>query len=95
MTPNWNREFKAPTDEKKYTIDWSNDLGAETISSDVWTIDSGLTDDGQTNDTTTSTIDVSGGTAGYTYKLSCAITTSTADVHVKEIYIRVQNHLAG
>ncbi len=88
-------EFKAPGDKKRYTLDWSNDLGAETISAVTWTIDSGITNESESNDTTTSTIEISSGTLGYTYQLSCAMTTSTGDIHVKDFSLRVQEHQAG
>jgi uncharacterized phage protein (predicted DNA packaging) len=59
-----------------YQIDWSNELGSDTISTSTWTVPSGLTQDSDTKTDTTATIWLSGGTAGAEYTLLNTIVTS-------------------
>lgn len=87
---------KAPNDNYKYTVEWAAELGADTISTSSWTVESGITNDGDTTDNVTqTTIDLSGGTAGTTYTLTNQITTAGGDVWEKELYIKVQNQILG
>lgn len=90
---------KAPNDNYSYSVDWSNELGADTINASpggsTWTADAGITIDSEVNDTTTTTIDLSGGTAGVTYKLTNQINTAGGDVYEKDIFIKVQNQILG
>lgn len=86
---------KSPNDNYEFTLDWVGELGADTISTSAWTVGAGITKDGDTNDTTTTTIDLSGGVAGTTYKLTNQITTAGGDVYEKDIFIKVQQQLVG
>lgn len=70
-----------------YVVDWSNLLvSGETIASSSWTVASGITKDSDTNDTTTTTIVVSGGTEGQTYNLTNTIVTSDTPART---YVRI------
>lgn len=55
---------------------WADHLGEDTISSSSWTVQDGLTADSDTNDDTTTTLWLSGGTHGQTY--ICENTVETA-----------------
>src|SRR5512147_1489232 len=68
--------YKYPTDNLDYTIDWSADLGAETIISSTWTVPTGITSSGSSNTNTTTTTYLSGGSLGESYLIINTITTS-------------------
>lgn len=68
---------KDPSEVLDYTIDWTDWLNGGTISgTPVWTVPSGMTKVSQSNTTTAATVVLSGGTAGVSYDVSCAVTTS-------------------
>lgn len=70
------KKFKDPQAVLDYVFDWSDWLGADTITgTPTWAVPSGLTKDSQSNTTTTATAIISGGTAGDDYKIACKITT--------------------
>lgn len=74
MTLKWPN--KDPDEVLDYQIDWSDRLGADTIATTTWVVPSGITKDSDTNDDTTTTIWLSGGTTGETYSLTNRITTA-------------------
>lgn len=85
------RFYKDPDDKVSYQLDWSDWLDGDTISASAWTLDSGITNEGDSNTTTTTTIQVSGGTADTAYRLSNQITTVTSgDLKTYAFDIRVQ-----
>lgn len=66
-------------DVTNFTIDWSAELDTgETISASTWTVDSGITQESESETTTTASIFVSGGTAGASYRLYNTITTTNS-----------------
>ena len=68
---------KDPQSVLDYTIDFSSWLPTSTtISSDTWTVDTGITKDSDSNTTTTATATLSGGTAGTVYEIKCVVVTS-------------------
>ena len=71
---------KDPDAVKPYSVDWSDYLGADTIASSSWAVSGGvdttLVVDSATNDTTSSTVVVSGGTDRRAYDLTNTITTA-------------------
>lgn len=73
------------TETLDYTVDWSTWLDGDTIASVVNTADSGITVSSESNTTTATTIWVSGGTVGTTYKVVQTITTSSSPARVKSI----------
>ncbi len=76
---------KDPDSVLDYSIDWSQWLAGDTLVSSSWTVPSGITIDSDTNDTTSTTIWVSGGTVGVTYNLQNRIVTAvgrTKDVSI-------------
>lgn len=86
---------KDPNDVVDFKFNWSDWLterGSDTISSATFIVDTGLTKDSESNDTTSATVMLSGGTAGTTYTVTCRITTAyprtvdrSIDVHVLEL----------
>jgi hypothetical protein len=90
---NKNEFYKDPNATLDYQIDWSDWLGTDTISSSDWTVPTGITEATHTNTTTTSTIWLSGGTAGNTYECINRIVTadSPARTDDRTIYIIVEN----
>ncbi len=63
------------------TISFStNDLNDATISSVVWTVPSDLTNEAESNTTSSATIRLSGGEPGQTYKVTCTVTTSDTEI---------------
>lgn len=68
---------KTPNEVLPYPVDFTDLIGAGTISSVAWTLESGITKDSQSNTTTTATAVISGGTAGTTYDVTCKITATT------------------
>jgi hypothetical protein len=81
---------KDPQAVLDYGIDWSDWLGADTISASTWTVPSGITKDSDTNTTTTTTIWLSGGTVDTDYELVNHITTAGAREDDRTITIRVR-----
>ena len=71
----WKFE-KDPDAVKDYSIDWSAWLGEDTIDTSTWSVPDGITKDDDSNTTTSTTIWVSGGTAGQEYKLVNHIVTA-------------------
>lgn len=67
---------KDPSDVLDYTIKWSGLLAGDTIASVVWTVPAGLTQESVSNTSTSTTIWLSGGTAGTTYTVACLIVTA-------------------
>ena len=70
---------KTAAEDKDYTLDWSKDLGADTIFTSAWSVTpSGLTitTPVPTKTNTTTTVWTSGGTAGQNYLLVNTITTT-------------------
>lgn len=67
---------KRPDEVADYQLDFSSNLDSgDTISTDTWTVPSGITEDNNTNTTTTATVWLSGGTAGAKYLIQCQVVT--------------------
>ena len=88
-----NHFSKSPLAKLDYTVDWEDWLATgETISSATWTIPSGLTDEeNESNTTTSATAWVSGGSVGTEYQLVCKIVTSEAREDARTIRITVES----
>lgn len=82
---------KDPNAVLDYEIDWSTWLGTDTISSSSWTVDAGITEDSDTSTTTTSTVWLSGGTAGKTYTVTNRIATAAGRTDDRSIEIIVRD----
>lgn len=88
--PKW--PFKDPNETLDYQIDWSERLDeGDTISLSAWTADVGLTASNPSATDTTTTIWLSGGTAGERYNVHNRVTTvggrimdQTMEIEVRE-----------
>jgi hypothetical protein len=81
---------KDPDAVLNYVMDWSDWLDSgETISTSTWTVDSGLTEDSETETTTTATITLSGGTVGSRYRVTNRITTSGSQTDDRSFFVDV------
>lgn len=82
---------KDPDAVLDYASDWSSwlDVG-ETISTSAFVADPGITIDSQSNDTTSGTVWLSGGTAGTNYVIRHRITTSAGRTDDRSFTIACQ-----
>lgn len=69
-------------------VDWLPD--GDSIDSDVWTPDNGITKESEMTNGTQTAIMVSGGTVGTTYALKGVVTTAEGRVLVRRIRVYVQ-----
>lgn len=83
--------LKDPDATLDYKVDWSDWLGADTISTSSFTVPSGITEDTSTNSTTTATVWLSGGTVGERYKVINRIVTAGGRTADRTLYIKVIN----
>lgn len=82
MAKKWPKP-KDPNDVADYVINWAEDddgnpglAAGDPLSSSTWIVPDGITKDSDTFDDETTTIWLSGGTAGETYSLINRVTTS-------------------
>jgi hypothetical protein len=81
---------KDPNATLDYTIKWGDWLTTDTISSVVWTVETGLTQTAATNTTTQATVWVSGGEVGTEYTATCRVTTTAGRIDERSIAIRIE-----
>lgn len=78
MVDNIQIKYKDPNEVLIYTVDWTDRLATgETISTSNFTVDSGITNDSDSNGDTSTSITLSGGTVKNSYTILNRITTST------------------
>ena len=80
---------KDPADILDYQIDWSAALGADTIATSAWTVPAGFTVTNQSNSTTTTTVWLSGGTAGV-QRITNRITTAGGRTIERSVQMTVE-----
>ena len=97
MTASHSFPAKDPNEVLDYTVDWQGDNtpvleSGETITTSTWTTPSGLTEDSTSKTSTTTTVVLSGGTAGTTYELTNTIVTdnSPARTYERDINLEVR-----
>ena len=84
--------IKDPQAQLDYEISWASWLATDEEITDVeWTVPDGLTEvEALTSDTTTTTtVGLSGGTAGCAYTVVCQVTTNANRIDQRSIIIRV------
>ena len=88
---------KAPGEKLDYGFDWQGgapgpwlDTG-DTISESTWTVPTGITEVASSKTTTTTTIRLSGGTAGETYEIENKITTSSGEMAERTFLVIVED----
>lgn len=92
MTPPIKVLLKDPDATLDYSLDWSEWLTTDTISTAAWVATpSGLTIASTTTTTTIATAWVSGGTHGTDYDLRCRITTAGGRIDDRTIRLQVRH----
>lgn len=71
------------------TVDWTDLLNGKIISTSVWTAQTGITIVGDAKSNTTTTVRVSGGTAGNTYTLQNTVTWEDGQIRQVELTVEV------
>lgn len=74
---------------KDYTRKWSKWLASDTISTSTWEAEDGLTIDSDSNDTTSATVWISGGTVGQDYCVTNTIVTAAGRTEAKSWVFKV------
>jgi len=84
---------KDPDEILDYQIDWTTLLETgETLSTSTWTPDGGLTKVSESHTAAgVSTVFVSGGTNGTTYKVKCEVTTSAGRTYNRTIFVEIKD----
>jgi len=83
------RKYKDPDEVISFGVDWSEYLGAETVTSSNWTVASGVTKVGQTLVGKQANVTISGGTLGTVNRITNRITTSTGETVDQSIDIEI------
>ena len=83
------RRTKEDSEVLDYIEDWSDWLGSDTISTSVWSVPSGITEDSESETTTTATIWISGGTNNSNYVVTNTITTAGGRTGVRSFLLSV------
>lgn len=82
--------YKDPDAIKDYGWDWgTNFLGSDTIAASSWFAGSGITIVTDSNDTTTTTVWLSGGTLGATYLITNRITTAGGRIDDRSFHVKI------
>ncbi len=70
---------KTAAEDKDYTVDWSQDLGTDTIATSTWSVEPtglSISAPAPSNTTTAATVWTSGGSPGANYLVTNTITTT-------------------
>lgn len=81
---------KDPNATLDYGFNWLDWLGSDTISTSTWIVPDGITKASDTNTTTTTTIWLSGGSAGQRYRLVNRIVTAGGRTQDRSMQIPVE-----
>jgi hypothetical protein len=84
-------KIKDPDSVLDYTLDWSAWLGSDTILTSSFLVDTGLTKKSDSKTTTTTTVWLSGGTAGTNYGVTNRITTVSGRTADRTFSVWVRN----
>lgn len=86
--------LKDPGDRLDYQVDFEAWLDGDTISSVSWTVPDSITNFNTSNDTTTATIWLTGGTHGQDYTITCQVTTVGGRIKQQSFVVKVRNDVA-
>jgi hypothetical protein len=81
---------KTPTVDKSFSLNWTSYLGALTITASEWDLPAGVAEVDSDFTTTTTSIQLSGGTDGEDYELINRVTLSNTDTEEKTLVIQVR-----
>ena len=87
----WFAPYKDPLAVLDYTIDWTQWLSTDTISTSSWTCDTGITIQASSNTTTGATVWLAGGTNGTTYRVTNTIRTAGGRTRIQSFFVPVSN----
>lgn len=86
---------KRAAEVKDYQIDWTKKLlvngvdAGDTVSTSSWVVESGITKDSDTKTTKTTTVWLSGGTAGTDYTLTNRVVTAQGRTYEQSFILTV------
>ncbi len=84
--------IKDPDETLDRSLDWEARLvDGETISSSDWTADAGITVSQESATDTVSTVRLTGGTLGTTYKVTNLVTTTLGRVYSETLFVEVMS----
>lgn len=84
-----NADPKKAKAVEDFQLDWSVNIGTDTITASAWTVPPGLTAASQSFTGTTARVRLSGGVVGKGYTVSNAVTLASGQVKVQDIYIPI------
>ena len=93
MSIRWRKNLtfiKDPDEVLDYRLDFEDWLDTDTINSETVTVEDGITLDSETNDTTTVTAWLSGGTVGETYTVTYQAVTEAGRTVERSIKVRIK-----
>lgn len=80
---------KDPNDILDFVVIWEDWLGNDTIATSSWVVPTGITKDSDTYNSITTTIWLSGGAVGTSYRLTNRIVTAGGRTKDKSIVINI------
>ena len=80
---------KDPNSTEDFVLDWSTEIGADTISSATWTVTGGLVAVTSSNTTTTTTVRLKGGTSGNIAVATCRVTLASGQIKYRAIQMTI------
>ncbi len=90
MSLSWTAP-KDPDEVKDYGLLWASLLGTDTINTSTWTVPAGITKDSDSMTDTTTTVWLSGGTAGDSYFLLNRIMTAGGRTYDRTVKLKMKN----
>lgn len=81
---------KDPDAVLDYSVDWTDWLDGDTISTSAWTVPSGITQTSASTTTLITTIWLSGGSGGRTYEIKNRIVTAAGRTEERTIRLPVR-----
>jgi hypothetical protein len=82
--------IKHPSAKLDYKIDWETWLDGDTLVTSEWDVPEGVSMEGESNDTLTTTVWISGGIDTLNYSLINRVTTTLGRLENKELIIKVR-----
>ena len=83
-------ETKDPDETVQYSVDFTDYLGSDTLSSVAWQVPAGLTNVSSSNAGKVASIKLSGGTAGTDYTVTCRLTSGGGLVLDRSFVLQVR-----
>ena len=80
---------KEPSEQLEHTINWTRELGDDTIVSSTWIVPPGLTQAGTSSTDRTTTIWLSGGELSKTYIITNEVVTAAGRTYCESINLTI------